>query len=231
MRTQKQKKQNGQRRRSKEGASTSAPRGVVTLASGSNLQFGFPNRVISKLKYSDTYPLSSTAGSIGKQVLYINSTFDPDNTGTGHQPLYRDTFATIYDQYAVVSATIRVTFVTTAVGVPMLVGALIEDDNATSTTANTLIEQSNGQSAMLANATGSPSTHTFVVNWDCKKILQIDPYTSESYKTSITSNPTEVSSLLLWSAPADTASSATTYVHVVMEQVVLWTELATPTQS
>jgi hypothetical protein len=207
------------------------PRGIGTLTTGSNLQFGFPDRVVSKLRYVDTFPIASTAGSIAKQLFYVNSVFDPDASGIGHQPLYRDTFAAVYDQYAVISADIEITFVAYSGTIPLLVGVVLDDDGTTSTTANTLMEQSHGQSALMPWSSGSPSTHKFKVHWDCKKILQIDPFSSETYKTAVGSNPTEVSSLLCWMNPADGSSSLTTYLHVCIEQTVLWTELTTPVQS
>jgi len=215
----------------RSGSMAQVPRGIARIASGAEHVFGFPNRLISKLRYVDTYSLSSSGGSTGKQILYLNSTFDPDNTGTGHQPLYRDTFAAIYDQYAVISADVTVTFVSNATTSPMRIGMVIDDDNSTSTTVNTLCEQSNGVNALLPNATGAPSMHVFKMHWDCKKILQIDPFASETYKTAVGSNPTEISSLLLWAAPADLTSTTVTIVSVELEQMVLWTELTSPTQS
>jgi hypothetical protein len=224
-------KKNGKSNMGSRRKTNKTNKGIVRLANGAEHVFGFPNKLMSKLRYVDTYAVTSTSGSIGKQVLYLNSTFDPDNTGTGHQPLYRDTFAAIYDQYAVVSADVIVTFVSNAATSPMLVGCVVDDDAATSSTINTLCEQSNGQNAMLPNATGAPTVHTFRYHWDCKKILQIDPYLSETYKTAVGSNPTEVSSMLLWAAPADTVSTTTTLIHVELEQTVLWTELTSPVQS
>lgn len=197
---------------------------------GANI-FGFPPKMVAKLRYCDTYQITSTAGSIAKQVLYLNSTFDPDNTGTGHQPLYRDTYAAIYLQYAVISAKVRLTFVSNAATSAMLVGGLIDDDNSTSTTVSVLCEQSSGQHWLIPNATGSLNTHTFYFNWNCMKWLGIDPYASETYKTAVGSNPTEISSFLIWAAPCDGSSTTTTTVFVEMEQTVLWTELTTPTSS
>jgi len=38
------------------------------------------------LKYADTYQMSGTAGAVVTQQFRANSCFDPDYTGTGHQP-------------------------------------------------------------------------------------------------------------------------------------------------
>ncbi len=185
----------------------------------------------TKLRYCDIYQITSTTGSTAKQLLNLNSTFDPDQSGVGHQPLYRDTYAGIYDQYAVISAKIRVTFVSNATTSAMLVGCVIDDDNTASTTLSTLCEQSTGVHWLIPNSSGSLNNHTFYLNWSAMKHLGIDPYTSELYKTAVGSNPTEISTLCIWAAPADGTSTTTTTVFVELEQTVLWTELSTPTQS
>jgi len=159
-----------------------------------------------------------------------NSTFDPDVTGVGHQPLYRDTFASIYDQYAVISATAKIKILNSST-VPYMVGAVIEDDTSSSSTRDTLCEQVHGVHCFLPAQNGSLSSHTWTLNWDCRRILNIDPYTSEAYKTSVGSNPTELSTLGLWSIPQDGASTITTQWRVELIQHVLWTELTTPVQS
>lgn len=173
--------------------------------------------------------MTITSGSLAKQVMRWNSTFDPDLTNTGHQPLYRDTFAAIYDQYAVISATIVVKIVNLATAV-LVCGVLTEDDASSSSTIQTLMEQGTGQHTILPPQTGSLSSHTFRLKWSCQKMLNIDPFSSETYKTAVGSNPTEESDLVIWATTAD-GSSATPYVTIEMEQVVLWTELQSPTGS
>lgn len=192
--------------------------------------YGFPQQLVSKLRYCDTMNMSPSSGSLVKQVFRLNSVFDPDLSGVGHQPLYRDTFAAIYDQYAVISTRITVTIVNTG-SVPIHCGCVVEDDSTSSTSYTTLMEQSTGQHKLIPAQAGSLSSHTFVYDWDCKRHLGIDPFASETYKTAVGSNPTEESDYLVWLQPVDLASSFTTYLNVEMDMVVLWTELTTPTGS
>lgn len=194
---------------------------------GVNHVYGFPPRLITRLRYCDTYSLTSTAGSLAKQVMYINSTFDPDNSGTGHQPAYRDTYATLYNHYAVISAKVKVTFVSNSATSSMLVGCKFDDDNTTSSTATTLMEESTGQHLLLPNNAGSISCRTLSFNWSCEKQLGINPYASETYKTLVTSNPSEIAAFLIWAQPIDGSSTTVTSVLVDMEQEVLFTELTT----
>jgi hypothetical protein len=184
---------------------------------------------MAKLRYHDAEPLTIAGGSLQKYVYRWNSTFDPDFTGVGHQPMFRDTFAAIYDQYAVVRATAKITWVNTAT-VPAYVGAVTDDDTSTSTSLDTLCEQTHGIHFFLPAQAGSLSTVTTTLQWECKKFLNIDPFTSELYKTAVGSNPTEESDLTIW-ALTQGGTSATVYYDVEFTYDVLWTELATPTQS
>jgi len=204
---------------------------VPRIAMGANTIYGFPPTLLTKLRYVDTYALISTAGAIAKQVMYLNSTFDPDNSGSGHQPLYRDTYAAIYDQYAVVSCKATIQYQSLAATTGMVIGAVIDDDNSSSSTPTVLMEQNNGKHLLLPPFTGSISNRTLTIPWSCKKHLGIDPFTSQTYKTAVGSNPSEVASLIIWSVPADGSSTATVQVQVTLEMEVLFTELQTPSSS
>jgi len=59
-----------------------------------------PQRTIVKMKYSDL--ITTNAGS-GMAYVNLNSLFDPNRTGVGHQPYGFDTFATLYNRYRVIS--------------------------------------------------------------------------------------------------------------------------------
>lgn len=61
----------------------------------------FAQRYITKMKFSQALVLSGT-GPLSKRYR-LNSVFDPDETGTGHQPYGHDTLAQIYNRYRVIS--------------------------------------------------------------------------------------------------------------------------------
>jgi len=64
--------------------------------------FGFikPRQLVT-LKYFDFIPLSVTTLAVSQYTFRLNSLFDPDRTGTGHQPYGRDTLAALYNRYRV----------------------------------------------------------------------------------------------------------------------------------
>lgn len=192
--------------------------------------FGFPEKLLTKLRYCDYKNLTSTAGALNKYFFNWNSTFDPDNSGGGHQPLYRDTYASIYDHYSVVSCLAKVR-IDNPTSVGFIVGVVTDDDSSGSSTFQTLMEQSTADFDTLTPLTGSHSSIEFTRNWDCESVLGIDPYASETYKTAVGSDPTELSTLIVYSIPVDGVSTGTLSMIIELEFTVLWTELTTPTQS
>jgi hypothetical protein len=79
-------------------------------------------------QYADVFQLTSgTAGIHGtKQVMNLNGMYDPDSTGTGHQPYGYDNFlGTIYTYYRVTDVEYRVTFTTPGGTTDMLCSAVL----------------------------------------------------------------------------------------------------------
>jgi hypothetical protein len=188
--------------------------------------FGFPDRLMTKLRYHQLGNLTSTLGAVGTQVFRWNSIYDPDATGVGHQPLYRDQLAGIYDHYSVVRARAQLRFTNDSAD-PFAVGALTDDDTTGPTSIDTLCEQSHGLHAILSPLTGSRSSVRFQLAWDCQKILGIDPFNTQGYKTTVANNPTEESDLICWAADLAGSTAGVLY-DIEIEYEVLWTELADP---
>lgn len=192
--------------------------------------FGFPDRLLTRLRYSDVFSITSTSGAQGLQVYRWNSTFDPDLTNAGHQPLYRDTYASIYDQYAVVSAKAIVRIFSVDADTGFQVNVNTDDDATFSTLPNVLAEQSHGITHLLSPLAGSKSNITIVSDWSAAEYLNIDPFTSQTYKTAVGSNPTEISFLGISVFTTDATTGSVSF-QISLEQEILWTELATPSAS
>lgn len=79
------------------------PKAVTTLMKG----VGFADTVFAKLTYVERLE-PSIGGAIGTLVFAGNSIFDPNVSGGGHQPLYRDQYAAVYNQYRVLGSSIKV---------------------------------------------------------------------------------------------------------------------------
>lgn len=63
----------------------------------------FAQRYITKMKYSESFQITgpSTAG-FATQRFNLNSIYDPNRTGLGHQPYGHDNLAALYNRYRVI---------------------------------------------------------------------------------------------------------------------------------
>lgn len=82
-------------------------KGVTTLANISRVN-PIAQRYICKMKYADTFQLSTLGGGVYR--FNLNSIFDPNRTGVGHQPYGRDTLATLYNRYRVFRVSYSLSF-------------------------------------------------------------------------------------------------------------------------
>lgn len=67
------------------------------------------NRLITKLKYVDTVTIPLNIDGVGVWEFRLNSLYDPDFSGGGHQPYGYDQLTTLYQQYRVFGARIKFT--------------------------------------------------------------------------------------------------------------------------
>lgn len=73
-----------------------------------NLGAGIPPKVTTTLKYVERVGMTSTTGAMALHTFSANGIFDPNITGTGHQPMYFDQLAALYNHYVVEASRIKV---------------------------------------------------------------------------------------------------------------------------
>lgn len=71
----------------------------------------FPDRFITRLKYSEAAAIIYAGAGVPQLYSWrINSIFDPNLTGTGHQPLGHDEYLLLYNRYRCYGMKYTVTF-------------------------------------------------------------------------------------------------------------------------
>jgi len=75
----------------------------------------FPPRKTVALRYVDSVTLDPSGSAAGTYIFRVNNIYDPDYTGSGHQPMYRDNYTAIYSEYKVNYATITFTALTSQI--------------------------------------------------------------------------------------------------------------------
>lgn len=194
-----------------------------------NRIFGFPNTIITKLRYCDTFRFTSTAGSTAGYVFAANGLYDPDLSSTGHQPMYFDQYAAIYDQYVVIGAKIKVTGSNDG-NTAVVFGINGDDDSAGTATLSTKMEQNNSAWITLGTVSSGASIGTMTCTFEPLRDFGISAENDGASATSVTANPTE-----LWAFQVfmSALNSATVSVDCTVEidYTVKFTELRTPTPS
>lgn len=63
---------------------------------------------IVKLRYCEPFIVNVTAGNYVKQTFRLMNIYDPNYTGTGHQPMGFDFWSSLYNRYTVLGAKVTV---------------------------------------------------------------------------------------------------------------------------
>lgn len=199
----------------KKRMSTARPGRVVGLTRN---DFGFPDRLSTKLIYGDILTLSPSAGITGFNVFRLNSLYDPDLTNVGHQPQWFDQLANVYQKYRVKGSKITVTFSnptnvngTTPVG-PFLVGITTSSSSVLNASSYaSLTEDANGISAILGTKDGGNNVKTLSNTYTPMRDLGIDPY-DDTLAAGTGSNPTNIFYGHVWMKDAGQSSVASSVI-------------------
>lgn len=189
---------------------------------------GYPRKQLVRLRYVDTFRNNAmTAGAMFSYFFRANGLFDPNQTGTGHQPYTYDTWATLYNHYKVLGSkfTASVSSATNSnLSAPVRVVAFTSDDSTTYTDYTSMQEAGRGMARTLTANIGSLA----IVNakYSCKKWF--GPKASgDSVQASVGADPSDICSFSLNLQPVDqltTVAGDTLTVNVQIDYVVLFYE-------
>lgn len=128
-------------RRPRSGAAT-RPTGRTANADLAFRTPLFPPRFTKRLIYCETgLTISATAPLANTYFFTANGMFDPNITGTGHQPMGFDEMMLMYEQYTVVSSKISVHLINASgAGLTCAAGVYLSPDTTQITVPSRLLE-------------------------------------------------------------------------------------------
>lgn len=150
----------------------------------------FPKQMRSTLRYADTPVIISTTGAYTEYLYSCNGIYDPNISGTGHQPRYFDQMMEIYNHYTVVASKITVSFLAPLDG--SCTFTIFRDDDTTTnvTTSYQAIERKS--CVYLAYETSNtPSGNVLRNKWDASATFTGDPLSRTDLQGTVSTNPTE----------------------------------------
>lgn len=125
-------------------------------------QSGLPESVIMKHKYADSFSFASGA-TPHTQFFRLNSMYDPDQSGVGHQPYYYDQMTPLYNRCIVYGCHVKLK--ATCGTNQAIVGFKDQIDTSAISTAVDACERPNAKYALLNNgAKGAYLSKYFPIN-------------------------------------------------------------------
>lgn len=193
-----------------------------------------PASKVVKLRYVDFITLDPAAGtSAVRNIFRANSVFDPNQTGVGHQPLGFDQWSVFYDNYIVIGARCKATFMSqsTSIQGSAVVGVILTDSTASLPIATTIMEQPNSKFALMTNMDANQKK-TVTKNFSAKKFfgLQSVKDNRATIGAAVTADPTEEALFSVYAASYDSAATidpSSIKVSVTIDYIVMFTERKT----
>lgn len=199
------------------------PANLVTMPG-----YGFPDVLRMRMSYGDTVLLTSSTTTLTPSQAYrMTSTWDPDYTGAGGQPYWRDQIAGLYGRYRVIGSKITVTFAkqtesSTGNG-PHLVGIQMSNASALSSiNSSTLITTPDTNTATLSQD-GGPVTLT--CTYSPSQAFGPHYANSDDLQAAIGSNPTRNWLATIFACNNGTASTTNVIAYVKLEFMCEFSDL------
>lgn len=175
--------------------------------------------------YENGLTITGTTGAIGNYFFRANDAFDPNQTGTGHQPMGFDQMMLLFEQFYVLRAHMRVRFSNTGNNTAVAGVALTPD--TTSIVPESSQEQGLLRSRMLMKS-GETGDHQ-VINLTCDTPtyfgVRRQPYIASSlYQGTAGNVPTELCYFKLFIYSLDATSTATVTFDVTITYDVFFQE-------
>lgn len=184
---------------------------------------GLPERMMMSHRYVDKIAIGSVSGALGSYTFAANGMYDPDITGTGHQPIWFDQIGSYYNHYCVVGSKITVALANPVTGLIRV--ALVTDDN-NSTSGYTGIESVSEQfsGTKILQLTPESGTKYLSRTFSLAKKFGKGLASESRFIGNAGANPTELSYYIIYNQ-ADGGSTVSAYCTVTIEYTAIWSEL------
>lgn len=154
----------------------------------------FPVKTTRTLTYHEAGAVSGSGGAVGTYVFSTCGLYDPNITGTGHQPSGFDQIMLFYEHYFVNRAEIVVTFHNVSTTIAPMAVLSVCGSATPITSVNQLMEDGSSVRTQLAVSTVSGNMKTLRLSCNIARFGGVtDLADSSEYQGSIAANPVEQS--------------------------------------
>ncbi len=190
---------------------------------------GFPNSMLMRHKYVSGHSSGNIGNISYSRIFRLNSLFDPDLTGVGHQPYYRDEMTALYHKYTVFGC--MVVIKANAIAGTGIVGMKSSRDSAAITSAVTAVEKPNVKYMMIATG-AKPATirQYFPLNM-VYGVSKSAVANDDLFSAVASTNPTSVANIKIFGQSADSATTFHFDFTVELTYLARWRDKITVQQS
>lgn len=169
-------------------------------------QMPIGNTYTFKTRYYDLISIDpSSYQTPTAYVFSLTSLYDPDVTGTGHQPIGFDQLMPLYSRYTVVGAKATVTWNNSSGTQSMCCVAKIQGSTAASGSASQLIENGGCDYVTCSTSDSGRSSRTTVTKFSSNQFFGRDVRDDRDFQGTETTSPVDNAYLVLMVQPQDFA--------------------------
>jgi len=208
---------------------TSVPRNWFGASNVNKTATGFPQRMRVTHRYVEAVNSNATTGALRQYIFSANGMFDPNVSGTGHQPTFFDAMSAIYNHYTVINSRIKVEFQTytaTNLADNSIVG-ICQTGTASPafTIATNLCEQPKCSYKIMDGDPGSNNNVVLYLNYSSWKTFGSSVLSDSEQRGTSASNPTEQNYFDVFFQDSNITKTVSMDFLVTIEYEAIWTEI------
>ena len=136
-----------------------------------------------------TFTATSASPAVG--VYTMNGLYDPNITGTGHQPIGYDQIMPMYEHYHVIGSKITVKCTNLDASTGGILTLNLKDSSTTSANLDEIIENGNCKSVLIGTSGSSDGTKVLTLNCNPPKFFGRKVMQGTKYNGGISNNPAD----------------------------------------
>lgn len=211
-----------------KGLGSASRRAVVFTPRTSPL----PPQYSATLRYAETFTLTLTVGAFNSYVFSCNGMYDPNITGTGHQPMYFDQIMQLYNHYHVKASRCWISAcLPNDVGVAITQALVVEDNASLATGSVGAMSEMPGQKGpMVVTDAAQLQLPVKYASWTAKEVFGGNLLANNDLRGNVTTNPAE-QAYYIFGAQDNNGTSVTLVCGVTLEYDCIFTEYKGVSQS
>jgi hypothetical protein len=183
-----------------------------------------PERFSTSLKYSQLLAITTAGvGVPGYQVFRMNSIYDPDLSGVGHQPLGHDELIQFYNKYVVKAITWSVTYSNQSTTDYADVAVVARPNVSTMSLMSTVFESPFVRGGTVGPETGTRNILTLTGSMSVAKVRGVTPQKvlmENEYAALVGATPAIVPTLQLYVENQNTIAAITIVARTEIRYIV-----------